>query len=157
MLAEWLRARGREVVMLTPDDVIAPWTVNNLDYRHIQKRLRELDVRLITAHQLVEFAGDHARLACGWSGREQRVECASVVTITARLPQDALYQELQTRQAEWAEAGVERVDCIGDAHAPGLIVHAVYAGHRYAREFDDLRSHEERVDSVPFRRQRPLM
>ncbi|HWS25723.1 MAG TPA: NADH:flavin oxidoreductase, partial [Xanthomonadales bacterium] len=154
---EWLRARGREVVMLTPDDVIAPWTVNNLDYRHIQKRLRELNVRLITAQQLVEFAGDHARIACVWGGHEQRVECASVVTITARLPEDALYQELLARRAEWAEAGIQRVDCIGDAHAPGLVVHAVYAGHRYAREFDDPRSHEERVDSVPFRRQRPVL
>jgi dimethylamine/trimethylamine dehydrogenase len=157
VLAEWLRARGREVVMLTPDDVIAPWTVNNLDYRHIQKRLRELDVRLITAHQIVEFAGDHARIACTWTGREQRVECASVVTITARLPEDALYQQLLAREGDWADAGITRVDCIGDAHAPGLIVHAVYAGHRYAREFDDPRERDERVDAVPFRRQRPAL
>ncbi len=157
VLAEWLRARGRDVVMLTVDDVIAPWTVHNLDYRHIQKRLRELDVRIIAAHQLVEFAGDHARLACAWSGREQRVECASVVAITARLPDDALYQDLLAREAEWPDAGIARVDCIGDAHAPGLIVHAVYAGHRYAREFDDPRGHEERVDAVPFRRQRPAL
>ena len=34
-------------------------------------------------------------------------------------------------------AGVEAVTPIGDCHAPGLIVHAVYAGHRYARELDE--------------------
>jgi hypothetical protein len=34
-------------------------------------------------------------------------------------------------------------------------VHAVYAGHRFAREFDDPRSREEQVDGVAFRRQRP--
>ena len=27
---------------------------------------------------------------------------------------------------------------IGDAFAPGAIVHAVHSGHRYAREFDTL-------------------
>jgi dimethylamine/trimethylamine dehydrogenase len=29
------------------------------------------------------------------------------------------------------------VRCIGDAEAPGLIAHAVYAGHRYARELEE--------------------
>jgi hypothetical protein len=63
VLAEWLRQRGREVILLTPEDVVAPWTVNNLEYRHIQKRLRQRDVRIVAAHQLLEFAGDHARIA----------------------------------------------------------------------------------------------
>jgi dimethylamine/trimethylamine dehydrogenase len=89
VLAEWLRARGREVILLTPEDVVAPWTVNNLEYRHIQKRLRGLDVRLVTAHQLAEFCGDHMRIQCAWTGREQRIECQSVVTISARLPSPA--------------------------------------------------------------------
>ena len=155
VLAEWLRARGREVILLTPEDVVAPWTVNNLEYRHIQKRLRGLDVRLVTAHQLAEFCGDHMRIQCAWTGREQRIECQSVVTISARLPDDALYQDLVAREAEWADHGIARVDAIGDALAPGLIVHAVYAGHRFAREFDDPRSREEQVDGVAFRRQRP--
>jgi dimethylamine/trimethylamine dehydrogenase len=39
------------------------------------------------------------------------------------------------------------VKCAGDAHAPGLIAHAVYAGHRYARELD-----EAPTGDVPFRR-----
>ena len=88
---------------------------------------------------------------------DRRPEPPSPISITARLPEDALYQELHARQSEWADHGIVRVDAIGDAHAPGLIVHAVYAGHRYAREFDDTRSHEERVDSVPFRRQRVVL
>ena len=50
------------------------------------------------------------------------------------------------RREDWADAGVLSVDVIGDAEAPGAIVHAVYAGHRYARELG-----EPRAD-VPFRR-----
>ena len=68
---------------------------------------------------------------------------------------DPAWPELFAREAEWADHGIARVDAIGDAHAPGLIVHAVYAGHRYAREFDDPRTREERVDAVAVRRQRP--
>jgi dimethylamine/trimethylamine dehydrogenase len=70
-----------------------------------------------------------------------------VVTITARLPRDALYQELLAVESQWSVAGIQSVKCAGDALAPGLIAHAVYAGHRYAREMD-----EELLGDVPFRR-----
>jgi dimethylamine/trimethylamine dehydrogenase len=70
-----------------------------------------------------------------------------VITVTARLPDDALYQDLLLREAEWSKAGVRSVCCIGDADAPGLIAHAVYAGHRYARALD-----EPVADGVPFKR-----
>ena len=69
------------------------------------------------------------------------------MTITSRLPNDGLLQELRARAAEWGDAGVLSVRAIGDAEAPGLIAHAVYAGHRYAREL-----HAPPAGDVPFRR-----
>jgi dimethylamine/trimethylamine dehydrogenase len=155
VLAEALRQAGRDVIYVTPDDLVAGWTQNTLDYRHIQKRLRGLEVRIITGHEVSAFHGDTASLACAWTHREITVACASVLTITARMPNDALYLALTARHSEWAAAGIRTVDCIGDALAPGLIAHAVYAGHRYAREFDDTRTHEARVDDVPFLRHLP--
>ena len=75
--------------------------------------------------------------AAGTSGAASRaLSCDAVVAITARVPVDALYQELRRREPEWADAGVRTVRCLGDALAPGLIVHAVYEGHRYARELE---------------------
>jgi dimethylamine/trimethylamine dehydrogenase len=41
-----------------------------------------------------------------------------------------------TRAGEFADAGIRSVKRIGDALAPGAIVHAVYSGHRYAEELD---------------------
>ena len=64
------------------------------------------------------------------------MQCASLLTITARLPHDELEQALLRREPEWRDAGVESVTAIGDCLAPGLIAHAVYAGHRYAQELD---------------------
>jgi dimethylamine/trimethylamine dehydrogenase len=136
VLADVLRAAGREVIYVTADDTIASWSVNTHEYRHIQKRLREVDVRMVTGHNLLEADAEGVRLGCVYTDREQRVPCASILLITARLPNDGLQQALAARQHEWRDANVESVTAIGDCLAPGLIAHAVYAGHRYAQELD---------------------
>jgi dimethylamine/trimethylamine dehydrogenase len=52
------------------------------------------------------------------------------------VPRDDLYQALMARGPDLKNAGIVNISRIGDAFAPGAIVHAVYSGHRYAREFD---------------------
>ncbi|MES2319863.1 MAG: FAD-dependent oxidoreductase [Pseudomonadota bacterium] len=146
-MAEKLRLEGREVWYVTPDDTIASWSSNTLDYRHIQHRMYELDVRQMVSQNILEFAGGRVILEHVWSGKRSELACASVLAVTARLPHDGLYQELLLRESEWAAAGIKSVQCAGDALAPGLIAHAVYAGHRYAREMD-----EAPAGDVPFRR-----
>ena len=83
-----------------------------------------------------------------WSGALLDLECAALVLVTSRLPNEQLLLDLREREAEWADAGIATVRAIGDAEAPGLIAHAVYAGHRYARELDA----PVDEDAVPFRR-----
>lgn len=136
VIAELLRAAGREVLYVTPDDTIAPWSVYTQEYRHIQKRLRSLDVQIITGHNMLVADSEGAVLACVYSGRERRVSCASIVAVTARLPNDELQQALEAREGEWRDAGIETVTPIGDCLAPGLIAHAVYGGQRYAQELE---------------------
>jgi dimethylamine/trimethylamine dehydrogenase len=136
VIAEALRKHGCEVVYLTADDTIASWSVHTLDYRHIQVRMAELEVDQVVSHNIADFEGTTLSLEHVWSGKPRTLECDAVVAITARLPDDALYQSLLSRQAEWADAGIRSARCIGDALAPGLIAHAVYEGHRYARELD---------------------
>ena len=138
VMAEVLRAAGREVVYVTPDDVVASWTTYTQEYRHVQKRLRSLGMQIVTGHNIRAVDSEGAQLVCVYSGREQRVACASIVAVTARLPNDSLQNGLlEALAADWQAAGIEAVTPIGDCHAPGLIVHAVYAGHRYARELDE--------------------
>jgi dimethylamine/trimethylamine dehydrogenase len=52
------------------------------------------------------------------------------------VPRDDLYQSLIAKGPDLKDAGIASVTRIGDALAPGAIVHAVHSGHRYAREFD---------------------
>jgi dimethylamine/trimethylamine dehydrogenase len=148
VMAEELRAAGRDLLFVTPAAAPAPWTVNTLEFPHIQKRLRDLDVAILTGHSLTAFDGARAVVKDVWSGLLSEHACASVLSITARLPNDALYHELAAREDGWSAAGIRSVRCIGDALAPGAIVHAVYAGHRYARELG-----EPATDAPAFRRQ----
>jgi dimethylamine/trimethylamine dehydrogenase len=150
VLAELLRREGREVVFVTPEDTVAPWTANTLDYAHVQRRLRELDVGIRTGARLEAIETEGVEVACVHTGRTQRIACASVVLVTSRLPNDELHRSLLDVEAAWPDAGIESVTSIGDCLAPGLIAHAVYAGHRYARELG-----EPPADDVPFRRVRP--
>ncbi|MDE2278081.1 MAG: FAD-dependent oxidoreductase [Xanthomonadaceae bacterium] len=135
--AELLRLRGCEVIHLTPEDSLAPWTLNTLDYRHVRKRMAELGIEAMVSHDVVGYDGAALTVEDAWTHRRRELACDAVVTVTARLPDDALWQELNRREAEWAGAGIRSVRCIGDAEAPGLIAHAVYAGHRYARELQE--------------------
>jgi dimethylamine/trimethylamine dehydrogenase len=137
VMAELLRLRGCEVIHLTPEDNLAPWTLNTLDYRHVRKRMAELGIEAMVSHDVVGYDGGTLTVEDVWTHRRCELACDAVVTVTARLPHDALYRELQRREAEWADAGIRTLRCIGDAEAPGLIAHAVYAGHRYARELEE--------------------
>ena len=69
--------------------------------------------------------------------------------VASRLSEDALYNALLARQADWADAGIKTVKIIGDASAPAPIAWATYAGHRYARELDT----PDIGDALPFRRE----
>ncbi|MDE2087900.1 MAG: FAD-dependent oxidoreductase, partial [Xanthomonadaceae bacterium] len=135
--AELLRLRGCEVIHLTPEDSLAPWTLNTLDYRHVRKRMAELGIEAMVSHDVVDYDGAALTVEDVWTHRRRELACDAVVTVTARLPDDALWQDLNRREAEWTGAGIRSVRCIGDAEAPGLIAHAVYAGHRYARELQE--------------------
>ena len=54
-----------------------------------------------------------------------------------RLPNDTLWHDLQARNDDWADAGLETVTRIGDCYTPGLIALATQAGYKYGVEFGE--------------------
>ncbi len=147
VLAELLHRHGCEVTWLTADDNLAPWSNHTLDYRHIRKRIAKLGIRTLVSNAVVGYAGTTLTVENVWDHERSELGCDAVISITSRLPHDGLYQDLLLRETEWTDAGIRSVRCIGDAEAPGLIAHAVYAGHRYARELE-----EPATGDVPFKR-----
>ena len=151
VLAELVVRGGGTVTIVTPEHTVASWSSNTIDLRHIQKRLYALGVVQLPAHNLVSASVGGVTVEHVWSHARREVLCDAVVSLTARVPNDALHSALLARQSEWEGAGVRSVRCIGDALAPGLIAHAVYAGHRYAQGFDGPAEPE-----VPFLRHLPI-
>lgn len=151
VLAEKLRQQNVPVTLVTPAPEIAAFTRQTLEQERILARMTELDIEMQTHQNLTAVESGSVVLANVHTGVETRLEAASVVLVTARRPNDSLYRELMGNPGALETAGIRSVTALGDCLAPGAIVHAVYAGHRYARELDV--PVEERV----FRRDRPLV
>jgi len=136
VVAESLVRHGHLVRLVTTAPLASSWTANTLEVGAIQRRLLGAGVEVDTNRAVVEIARGAVTAACVFTGRTESVPADAVVLVTARLPLDDLLCELQMRRAEWGAHGVRSVSCIGDAWAPGTIAAAVWAGHRYAEEFD---------------------
>ena len=133
MMAEVAAATRRDVIFVTPDAVVAEWSDKTLEQTRIQKSLIDKGVRIIPLHGIDSYDGALLNLACVYSDQITTIEAATIVSVTSRTPHTALTDDMAARSAEWADHGIKTVTSIGDCHAPGLIAHAVYAGHEYAQ------------------------
>jgi dimethylamine/trimethylamine dehydrogenase len=149
VLAEQLRARGLEVTVVTPASDVSTWTHNTLEQGWTEERLHKIGVTILEKHCVARAAKGEVWVSHVVSGREQRLFCASLMLVSMRLPNDALFHELNADPARLADAGITSLRRIGDCLAPSTIAAAVYSGHRAARETDAPPSNGE----VPFKRE----
>ncbi|MEM8537227.1 MAG: FAD-dependent oxidoreductase, partial [Pseudomonadota bacterium] len=149
VMAERLRAAGLEVTFVTPSDSVSQWAGKTSERWRIRAHMLSLGIKIETATSLDLFDGTEATLACTYTGAERALPVANLVMVTARKPNDTLYQDII------AEVGGEdapfSLTRIGDCEAPAIIAAAVYAGHRYAQELEqeidiDLPLRHDRVD-----------
>ena len=149
VLAELLVRGGHAVTLVTPAPRVSEWSVNTMEQHRVQGRLIELGVTVSTSTTLVSAGAGAATVACTYTDAERELACDTVVLVTARLPEETLFEELVERSAEWADVGLFTVEGVGDAHSPGTIAAAVWDGRRYAEELDA----EDPGDDVPFLRE----
>jgi dimethylamine/trimethylamine dehydrogenase len=149
LMAEVAALAGQDVTIVTPDSMVGPFSQNTLEQGRIQARLIDLGVRILTAHTLAGHGPGWLEIACAYTGRKSQVACGCLLVATGRLPDEALWSDLQARGADWADAGLKSVTRIGDSLAPGTIAAATFAGHQYARMFGET----EDPDLPPFRRE----
>ncbi|MFG1237642.1 FAD-dependent oxidoreductase [Xanthobacter autotrophicus DSM 597] len=76
-------------------------------------------------------------------------EYDTLVLVTARRSEDALFRALKARSGEWDARGIKGVYVIGDAWAPKLIADATFDGQRLAREIEEANPQEPK----PYRRE----
>jgi dimethylamine/trimethylamine dehydrogenase len=154
VIAEKLRREGHEVTLVTTESVVSAWTVNTLEQQRIQSRIMGLGIAVIAKHNLVRIDAGEVTLACLYTERPRTLRprtlpAATVVMVTSRLPNDALYLALASDGGGLDRAGIHSVRAIGDCDAPATIAAAVHDGHRAARELDDPPADAD----LPFRRE----
>jgi dimethylamine/trimethylamine dehydrogenase len=153
-LAEKLAQAGHEVTIVSGVHM-GSYMHFTLEYPNMMRRLHELHVKEI-GHtfcsrvepgrlEVYDLYGEGSRRTFRGAGvlprdpnRTQRwIEFDSLVLVTGRHSNDALYRELKQQQSAWAQNGVKAVYLIGDAEAPRLIADATFSGHRLAREIEE--------------------
>ncbi len=136
VIAERLCANGNSTVLVSTDSVVSPWSEYTAEYSRVQGRLMELGVELIPAHNLALLDDNGVLIRCEYTDRERCLAADSLVMVTARAPNDALYHALCDSIAREETGQRPEVARIGDCEAPAIIASAVFSGHRYAREMD---------------------
>jgi dimethylamine/trimethylamine dehydrogenase len=136
VLAEHLARSGHSVSYVTPAGHASAWTIMSNEQPQIHRALFAAGIALHTLSRVTAFEPGTATLAHQFTAAEARLPCRSLVIVGTRFADDTLHSELAARGAELAAAGIRSLARIGDALAPGALVHAVYSGHRYARELD---------------------
>ena len=135
-LAEHLARGGERVSYVTPAGHASTWAIMSNEQPQVHRALAGAGISLHTHARVTGLAGGEVTLANLFTGAEARLPCAALVIVGARLANDQLYTELAARPQHLEAAGIRSLTRIGDALAPGALVHAVYSGHRYARELD---------------------
>ncbi|PWE32590.1 NADH:flavin oxidoreductase [Maritimibacter sp. 55A14] len=129
VIADLLATLRDDITLVTPAPVVSPWCAHTLEQGRIQTALLEAGVRIEANARLAALGEGRVDLACVYTGARRQVDCASVVLVTERARETALYEALRD------EGGLSVLEVIGDAQMPGLIADAVYSGHRAARYF----------------------
>jgi dimethylamine/trimethylamine dehydrogenase len=152
VIAEVITRAGVPVTYVTESDSVSAWAEMTAERWRIRAHLMEMGVEIVTAHAVTAFDGAEAVLDCAYTGRQRRLAAEVCVLVTQRAPEDGLYRELLALGDGEGGGLPFTLARIGDAEAPAIIAAAVYAGHRYARELDEV------VDrDVPMKHDRPIV
>ena len=147
VIAEKLIAQGNQVILVTPESVVAAWTSNTLEQHRIQSRLMDIGVEIIPCCIIDSAAQNALHLCCIYTGALRQIETSSVVMITSRVPNNSLMEQLEADTTALKQSGIKTLRQIGDCHCPSTIAAAVYQGHQFAREIG------VEAENIPFRRE----
>jgi len=130
VLSTLLARLGVRVTYVTTAGRAGDWSHYTGEQERTQQQMLEEGIEIIVNTTVARCDGEEITLACVYSGRLQSRRARTLVLVTSREPDDGLYRELVGDD----ESEVHGYRRIGDCCQPAPIAHAVYAGHRAARE-----------------------
>ena len=152
VVADHLNAKNIEVIFVTPASVVSPWTDSTLEQKKVQASLINSGVKIICNQSISNIEDGIALLECTYTGAITKLPCESIVMVTERISDTALYDSLMQNNLEGKTQ--YNIKIIGDAEAPGLIADAVYLGHLAAQNFE---ADEEDIQRGMFMREMPSL
>ena len=134
-IAERLRLDGYEVTLVTPFEVISPVSDQTLEGSFLRQHLHDLGISMHCGLVIRSVTPDGATGTDEY-GEPVELGCDSIVLVTQRSSESALWRELSADPAGAARAGIRGLYRIGDCVAPRMTSEAVFDGHRLAMEID---------------------
>jgi len=154
-MAEMMVDQGKDVTIVTPLGSVGPYTEFTLEAPNLHRMMHEKGIKSMTATwvngvkkgevQVYNMYADGyqrttepktGELPRRQSNHFETLQADSVILVTGRRSNSALFTELKSRRNEWEKEGIQAIYHIGDCYAPRLIADCVFDGHRLAREFE---------------------
>jgi dimethylamine/trimethylamine dehydrogenase len=153
-LAEKYAREGKKVYLVSPHHGIAMYMGYTGEAVFMLPLLHELGVEMLPGFVVERI--DNGTVT-GFNGLAPKVPVSwdvdSVVLVTQRIADDALYKELKSDPATLEREGISALYRIGDCFAPRLnVADAIFDGHRLGREIDS----PDPARPLPFVRERRL-
>jgi len=133
-IAEHLANQKKNVSYATPAGHASAWTFMTNELPYVYQALERAGVSIHTTTNLIGFEAGVARLENLFHRAPEDINVDGVVIVGHREPNDALYN---TVLGSDGDNSLPPMSLIGDAMAPGAIVHAVHSGHSFARGLVD--------------------
>jgi dimethylamine/trimethylamine dehydrogenase len=131
VLALLLARSGAQVSYVTCEGQAGAWSYYTGEQEATHAGMLATGIKIFVNTAVSSYVERNLELSCVFSGNTSTHQADALVLVTSREPNDALYRALV---GEDPEPGSASIAMIGDCAQPALIAHAVYAGHKAARE-----------------------
>jgi dimethylamine/trimethylamine dehydrogenase len=152
-IAEFIAGKGREVLVVTPFEKLAPYMAYTGESSFMTDRLEELRVKTATGCLVTEVRDGRVGGRSVSRSRPVGWEAAGVVLVTQRLSNEQVYRTLKAEPERLESEGVRGLYRAGDCRAPRIIADAIFDGHRLAREIESANPDE----ALPFIRENRVL
>ena len=154
VLADHLSANGCNINFVTPASVVSPWTDSTLEQARVQRALLKQGVVIICNKTITSGDGQSLVTQCVFTGNKTTIDCKTIIMVTERIPNCALYNELIKQEEALGESSKKYIKLIGDAEAPGLIADSIFSGHLAAENFE---TSEIEIERAIYMREMPSL
>jgi dimethylamine/trimethylamine dehydrogenase len=135
-ICELLASQGKEVTLLTPAETPAEYARFTGEVPQVRRALAAAGVKVRTETIVTSVNSSSVGARGLYDDEEADIACDTIVLLTQRRSNDALYLELTSAGTALEPGEATAVYRIGDCAAPRMTADCVFDGHRLAREID---------------------